>query len=327
MPCIQEGILCPQNTRNTSKQQQLRKRFYTITQRRQINGWKDFRNWKNYNWNVRKLATKRKKKRIWEFSKQNGEPENKKILNVAKEDFFYPQWLEEWFQKNPETFGLKSLNKIIHTQTVEHLSRKDKERILEWIIVQNERTLERRNSIKQGHKDLFKRLKEDLINIDDSTDYVPSMQIINLFKYFGLIPSLINFKWILLENYSSIPFFTSDAPVIQYNPIDELENRNKLVKNGCGYLSKGVALYLPLNTNYSLLLQNSSDNSFFDDYIIDLGSKWKLKEENINYYNAKLIFHSNKYLFSNQDDFSYCVEILNKNPEYREENRKRWEII
>ena len=51
---------------------------------------------------------------------------------------------------------------------------------------------------------------------------------------------LLDLKWSILENNTTIPFWTSDHPIVRYNPIDFSPYGN------LGTLCRGIQIFFPL---------------------------------------------------------------------------------
>lgn len=120
-----------------------------------------------------------------------------------------------------------------------------------------------------------------------------------------LIISICNLTWVLLVNKTNLSFFTSD------NPIGTQAHIHHPILSMRGFRSSGVEAFFPLSPNYLLFMCDGE----YHDHIkhkertieeIDM-------QEIITYYNSLQLYESERYVFSNTNDFSLAQKLLQKN--------------
>ena len=122
---------------------------------------------------------------------------------------------------------------------------------------------------------------------------------------------IIQMKWLLLKNKTDYPLWTSDNPIVRWNPIDLSPYGN------LGYLSRGIEINFPLSSTLCLCICDPikydlipSINDMFD-------------KQNIIHLNWLQVVRSTRFLYSNVSDFSLAEEYLSKYPEFRDPDRPR----
>ena len=243
------------------------------------------------------------------------------------------------------------------------MNQEEKEKTARWIIVQDLRTKEYRNEIRQGFeetaelilkKDFLPDIASESLKIVMEEDPVKNIQMSMMKRFQRYAPIIaFNYHWTLVENNTNTFYYTSDHPVMKGNSylksLEKIMNQRSL-GSGKGYFSKGVELHLPLNPELDLILMNLEPlddmlreiwgvihknpqlypilwKLFPHDKVRQLRSdKWKAKYENLLYFNERITGLSNRFIFSRDNNFKIAEDFLKRRPEYRNENRKRWEI-
>jgi hypothetical protein len=115
-------------------------------------------------------------------------------------------------------------------------------------------------------------------------------------------------KLILLENMTLFPFWTSDNPVVLYNP-----NISPFGGN-LGIGSSGIKIICPINPKLSLMFLDSDYYTEYNDNekirITDIG---KIAE-----YNMFQIVYSTRHIYSDICEFSLAQTSLFCRPEWRD---------
>jgi len=210
---------------------------------------------------------------LWRLDKKTGSKKRLTVENVSVENYFYPQDIEDWLAKDIEGKGISIIKKIIKERTVSRLSPEEKEKTARWIIVQDLRTREYRNELRQGlegiaeliikkdflpHK--FPDIDSESLKIDMGEDPVKNIQISMMKRFQKYAPIIAsNYHWTIVENDTSNLYYTSDHPIIKENTY--LNSMRKIMNQGSlgsgkGFFSKGVELHLPLNPELDLILMN-----------------------------------------------------------------------
>ncbi len=210
---------------------------------------------------------------LWRLDKKTGNKKRLTIENVSVENYFYPQDIEEWLTRDIEGKGIPIINKIIKERIVSSLNSEEKERVARWIIVQDLRTREYRNKIRQGFEETaeliikkdfiphkFPDIDSESLKIDMGEDPVKNIQISMMKRFQKYAPIIAsNYHWTIVENDTGNFYYTSDHPIIKDNVYLNSMKRvmdKEFLGSGKGYFSKGVELHLPLNPELELVLMN-----------------------------------------------------------------------
>lgn len=276
---------------------------------------------------------------IYRFDKKTYKIQYLNVKNVAVENFFYPPEVEKWLANEIEIKGISVINKIIEKESVESLSISDKEYLLRWIIIQDTRTREKRNEIRQIFEDATLLISKTYIpeitknhqnlKVNYNEDYLKTVQLEYMVDFLKFVPRLMKYKFSLLKNKSNIQYYTADHPIFMYNTFHQnFRDKNryeKLFRNygeGDGYFSPGVEIRLPLNPNLCLLVSEMTPAQFFH---VDrqIYSQMDANYHNVVFVNERLSAKANRFVFSKNSDFSIAKRIIQDNPELRFEDKKR----
>lgn len=278
---------------------------------------------------LKAFAIKPKKDSIYCFDKSNSKSFLVSIKNVASESYFYdkPDEVEQKIEKVLSVIesSFKPIHsKILDSRDIEGLTPDEKKSLAYFVMAQEHRTREQRETIADMMKQAKKRLyKENLTEefkqrygIDkwDTEEAIKALHL-STFKQIPLYADiLLQMKWILFINRTPMPFWSSDHPINRFNPIDAKPYGN------LGLICKGIEIHFPLSPSVSL--------SFCDPSIYNLlPHRYEIKDiQNAVFENWFQVAHSTRYIFSNDNDFSLAGEILRDNPSLRDINRKRIEV-
>ena len=166
----------------------------------------------------------------------------------------------------------------------------------------NDRTNNLRNEIinifeKTSHKlevpkKLF-QLTEDELKID----HAPLM--FNVLIPFAKI--ILNKTWIILENKSPKPLWTSDNPFVLTNQL------NNIFYGNLGLLAKGLGIHFSLNNNLKLFSFDPTTHKLNKDNV--------LTSENVKWSNTLQIQNSSRFIYSKDDDFELAIRFLKEYPQ------------
>ncbi|MEE9378503.1 MAG: DUF4238 domain-containing protein [Candidatus Lokiarchaeia archaeon] len=295
---------------------------------------------------------------IWRFNKATETIKKLPIKIVAVENYFYPQFIEEWLANEIETNGIALIKKIINNNDIEFLTKSEKENVAKWILVQDLRTREYRNELKYSFEELTKKIIEkdfiphqypELEGEEFSVEYdeeaLKALQMGMMMRFEKLAPVIAKYHWCLCINDTGLSYYTSDHPIVKnnsyINTIQKLTGK-KAINQGLGYLSEGIEINLPLSPEICLILydltplgkelavfdQYPQFKTLYPKYLVELivSPKKKAIEPNIIYFNEHITAFSNKYIFSRDNNFEIAKEFLRRNPEAKKEDRKRFDI-
>ena len=291
---------------------------------------------------LKNFACNKQRTHIWEFDKfSNLIPiEPKKIKEVAKKDYFYPHWLEEWFNKNIENDGIQIIRKLCFHKSFSILKNSEKRILSEWIFVQLIRTVRFQNNFFQILNELFKQLENKNIPA------IPSKLIQNFIKnnydlrripkyksqfqkilwnfmfnkdnfFYSIIAS---HKWSIIENRTIYNYLTSDSPVLYFcygtksSPMQldlEWEGNKEIFTPKLIKLKfhPSIAYFVPLSSKLLLSISNIDYN--LEDLLI---------QDDINHVikvNELITTGAYRYIFAEEQDFELAFLALEKFPESR----------
>lgn len=114
-------------------------------------------------------------------------------------------------------------------------------------------------------------------------------------------------SWLLRVNLTDKPFFTSD------NPVGTFPYVHHPFLSTAGLTSKGVEAYYPLSPYMMLQLYDSDFHTFMnynDGKIIETNNT-----EYVDFLNRRTVFNSDRFVYSQTDDFSIIDELLKVHPD------------
>ncbi len=286
---------------------------------------------------------------IWRYDKITDNIQRLSINNVAVENFFYPQKIEEWLANEIERKGIIVINEILERNSVEFMGETEKSNLASWILTQDSRTREYRNEIRQSYdimeekfiSDHFPDCQINNSEINFPEEFIQQVQMRLMQRFSRLAPVIANYYWILSVNTTDIPYYTSDHPIIKdnifYNKCREIFS---LFGSGKGYLNKGIEFHIPISSESKIILVDTTPlndlREFFHDFplfsrienLINniLKPKLDVVRENVMYYNENITAFSNQYIFSKNDNFEIARNFLERYPEASNPTRRRINI-
>ncbi len=251
--------------------------------------------------------------------------------NIGQENWFYDdEGEQETEEKLSELEGQFKpiLEQILGKENIDCLSQRQKETLADFLANQAVRTRERREHMKQTLKGLkeelegenlqgameafYKTLENEEIREDRSRDLQKEMLQNHIDEIKEL---LLQHDWILLENNSDIPFWTSDNPVVMFNPLNQ-PNRGNL-----GFASKGIQIYFPLSPKFCLTVV---DGSAYPTGGQEIPSKYTHEiPDSIKNHNHMQLKWSTRQVYSKEEDFSLAERALQDEPELGDLDRVR----
>jgi len=261
------------------------------------------------------------------FDKANKNTFTVNIRKIGAERKFYDistdveQEFEKELSKLEGELNL-AYRKLIDSQDLEVLNKKEKMSIASFLALQFIRTKENRETIK----DIIKQIKKkffgeklskrliDEINEASKEESIKRLHLSLMGEYQREAEILINMKWILFVNKTKMPYWTSDNPFVLYNSIDMKPYGN------LGLTSRGIQTYLPLSPILSL---GVCDPKRF----VKLPNKWDVDNvENIIFQNHLQVKWSTRHVFSRNSDFDLAKRMLKEHPELGQPDRDRVKV-
>ena len=116
-----------------------------------------------------------------------------------------------------------------------------------------------------------------------------------------MIRILANHIWIIGVNQTPQTFYTSDHPISAYPHL------HHPIKSYSGLRSKGIEIVFPLNSRYILSMCERSYHTNLE--ILDCKSM-DIDANGVTYFNGFQVVQSNRWIYSNSDEFDLADEIL-----------------
>lgn len=261
------------------------------------------------------------------------------VENIACENYFYDserlkaefqeeQFLEKFYSSFESEFAPFYIDYIskVESKEKDRITEEDKKAFADFLVLQIDRTKEHREMSRQSYSVMKEQLiekgftKQQLIYFGFELEN-PDLKDLHVEILRGdemrdtLREILENHIWILVENNTSQPFFTSD------NPIAKIANIKDKHISYDGYASEGIEIIFPLNSKYLFVL---CEREYFKCLEKIENSKLTITDiENVNFYNSLEIIRSYRQVFSNKDRFEIIPELKKVNPESFKMNRTR----
>lgn len=280
---------------------------------------------------LEKFSTNSSEPKVWVFDKPSEKQFLSSLDNIAGENFFYdPADIEdpkiESLLENVEKKAGNPYQKIIDEASLSALSDQEKADISLFLSLQFNRTRERRNSLIDTGKQLKEALKErgiddhipgeelEPLGTEESAQKIQNQTLIESTTQTAKI--FVKKTWTLLVNRTNIPFCTSDHPLSLHNQRDFGPFRGDL-----GIENQGIEIYFPISPEYMLVLLDPED--FGDIY-----AKMPVYDtDEVNHINSLQVSQSTRQIFSTKEEFGFVRDIIDENPELKNPDRKRGEVL
>ncbi len=275
------------------------------------------------------------------YNKESGNEFEENIRNIGMENYFYdkggPPQIEALFA-DKEKIHSKIYQKIISQKSIAKIKSEEKYGISEYIFYQNERTRSSRERNKQITKEVYLKLQqtENLPNFDDlplkyqkwlieSRGKMGQLNI--LFNEFidergeahgpdEIINYISQLEWNLTKNNLSLEFYTSDHPIVVYNPIYKGEQIIGYGSNS--YRAEGVEIYFPLTPRLCLILYDEKKSEYRK-----VKSERLVIEKELAWINTQIIAKAHRLVFTKNNDFRFVQKCLEEYPELSDPSRER----
>jgi hypothetical protein len=253
-------------------------------------------------------------KSVWCFDKIIGKKFKISISNIGCEKGFYNQEIEQYLS-GIEGKASPVLKKVIEGKSLQGIVWAERELLALYIAIQDNRTFELRDLVEPIGKWALEKIIESLpkeIRVKtpekDLNEYVNSKAkdfaiqtqrrlLKESTKQFS--DMLLTLQWILLENTTETPLWTSDNPVIKFNPLNGPQFSGNL-----GYLSPGIEIFFPLTPTLCLSLCDIRKHKLVVSERITMNNT-----EYVTYQNHLAFDWSYRHIFSNEETFSRIEEM------------------
>lgn len=287
---------------------------------------------------LRRFSINSNEKQIYVFDKLLDKSYISSIIDCGSENK-YNTIITESGEINLEALyqDIDDLSPILIQKIVDNGSLEDitlEELILLAITIANQlkRTKLHRSTLDYIDKKINETLEEvsERLQIDPTkntnkrhtTEEIKAASIISSFELEKEVKSLLNKAIYLIKNTSKIPFIISDNPVVMHNGFKY---------GGKGLNAKGIEIYFPINPRYTIVfccksiinkLEQANEYGILKPFgVAFLKSIWEdiplelNNTEDIEFYNQQQVINSQRYLYSNNNDFTLVREIISKIPE------------
>ena len=213
-----------------------------------------------------------------------------------------------------------AVKELIVKENVYELSAQNFKNLCGFVAIQYLRTAEVRRQIAElGDSLLHELLKRNFphwtektikrIKVSDALNLLTHLKIIAEYTSFANV--MLHMKFITIKNKTPTPFWTSDNPIALENKFEQPPFSN------LGICCKGIEFHLPINPNLGIIV---CDPVTFEDRsnVLIMNNEDQIFQENL------LQAHSStRFLFSKTKKFHKLHEMLTKNIELKNTNRKR----
>jgi len=166
------------------------------------------------------------------------------------------------------------------------------------------------NSVKSG------KFNKNSYTVEIDKNYIKVTHIQLIFQLADDLAKIIMpYKWFILVNNTSVPFYTSDSPVIKKGNL-----KHPLYSYGFG--SKGIEIIYPIHPKYAI---NIFEPSFLNEKAPNLLNTniIEISEKNVIHYNDLIVQQATSQIYSNIDNFKWAEKSVKHTPKVADKYRKR----
>lgn len=258
---------------------------------------------------------------IYCYDKKLGKKFRSTPTNIAvKPDFYGGEYeelpsLETEFSKM-ESFHSRSIKKLIQKKNYYDLSYIEKIGICEFFGFQYLRTEQSRQNIGHMMNSLYEALFSKSIpkelKVKASEKAITGMHLSSLKDYRKFSIIFFNMRFVVFENYTSIPFWTSDNPISKQNEYDEHPFGN------LGLTNQGIEIHLPLTPKLSICA--------LEPILFHAAPPFQevYKKPHVIRENFLQVQYSTRFVYSNTSKFFQIKNILQDNPHLKDDKRSNF---
>ncbi len=263
------------------------------------------------------------------------------VNQIGMENYFYnkrePPKIEDLFSQKEKEHS-RIYYKIIENESIKILTDSEKYSMCEYMFIQNERTRSTRERNKQIVRKVYKKLEKEK-RFPKFENFPPDYQewllesrgemaqlniIFNVFtdengnieSHSKIIEYISDLEWNLTRNNLSKEFYTSDHPVVVFNPI---YSGNTIVGYGsASYRAEGVEIFFPLSPKLCLILYDPNKSEYRK-----VKPERLVREDELKWINTQIIAMAHRTVFARTNDFQFVKKCLDDYPELKDPNRNR----
>jgi len=268
---------------------------------------------------LRNFAVKRRKQFfICCYDKAAGKTLETNIKNIAQETKFYDFNDDEGEQKSIEAFfsdietASQAALEVVCSKPSANTVSANKTVLANFIASQMSRTTVFRAEHLNMLRGANARLQDDGIEFPVPTENeLKQHQAVFIVENTPIFADiLVEMKWVLTLNQTGKPYWTSDHPIIKYNP-----HKPEFAGN-IGLLSKGIQLHFPLSPCLALTICDPQEYAGAEPEVMAI-------LPNVEFNNSGQVLYSRQYLFSIDDDFQLAGRMILENPTLGDPDRPR----
>lgn len=264
------------------------------------------------------------------FDKPSSNQFQTSITNIAGENYFYdiPEDPDQEFESQLAAIEgefSQAYDSLLKHENLDALSENDRSAIAYSMVIQEMRTRENREHLRDMFSSLYEKLEgmpmtdemesemdvlRDLDTDEGATRFQRGMLEDHAWELAEIILAM---KWALCINNTEdtgMPFWTSDHPINRHNDTDHSPY------GSLGLQCKGIQIHFPLSPTVSLIFYDPETFNWHPP-------KVSAKHENVIFQNSLQVRESTRHVISNTDDFSMAEDYLEENPEYADLDRDR----
>jgi hypothetical protein len=272
---------------------------------------------------LRNFASKRKQEYFTCcFDKTTRKTFKPNIKNIANQTGFYDfvtnsgekASIESFFNDVETKAGLAFLA-LNENPTISTLL-ENKDTLANFFALQESRTVVFRDVQNDIIRGANERLEADgfsfPIPTENETKEFQARFLIDMSDFFA--NALLKMKWILVFNKTPKPFWTSDNPIVRYNP-----HKSELVGN-LGLESPGIQLHIPITPALAVIICDPFENA-------QINSELPAFSPSVDFNNSGQVIYSRQFLFSIDDNFDLVKDMIAENSELSNLNRPRITLV
>lgn len=246
------------------------------------------------------------KKYVHCFDKKNGNIFCRNIRNIALEKNFYGDIDIKEGEANI------AFNKIFKDESLGILSENERKSISDFAALMMIRTKQSRIDLSKGLTGSMHKIGKHLISNDDISKYefkVTSNGHLEFIKKSTneFSKRIMKLKWLLVINNTNLPFWTSDHPLTRENKLKQKPGFSNL-----GLACRGIQVHLPISSKFTISFIDPNEFSILPENF-DL-----FDEEGVRYDNFLQVYNSQRYIYSDVNDFLLAKQILYVHPELKD---------
>ncbi len=199
--------------------------------------------------------------------------------------------------------------------------------LCDFLMLQIIRTKENREDMRQSatqfknflmQSGLFTDQMAEVLSLDTENSIKKSHLELILFDTefkIRLIDILNRHIWMIFKNTTTMPFYTSDHPVVKY------PHRIREERSDTGYKSEGIEIAIPLSTTHLLVLVERTLFKHYEQYeneVLELNDM-----RHVTFYNSLQVLQSYRTLLCCENRFDLATEMVDTNPHLRKLDRER----